>query len=615
MRKAGNTIELREWRMLGVASVAKRILPGVVALIVAALVVQPPVEAAAGIASKADPALYAQAAAHPSQTFPVIVREAQPGSDAAESLVRMLGGRITHELRIVGGFSARVPGSAVRSLSSSSLVWRVWGDGQLNVTGTTGPTSAPSNTVWRQVIGLNDQQVLSYNGAGIGVALVDTGVVPVPDLVNHITHVVDFTPEDNGLDSFGHGTHMAGLIAGDGTSSNGAYVGAAPGANLISLKVAGANGATDVSVVMAALQWAVTHKVQYNIRVLNLSFGTDSKQSYSVDPLDYAMEQTWRAGIFVVVAAGNKGPQAGTISKPGDDPYVFTVGAANLNGTTDTGDDYVADFSSRGPTVDGFTKPDVFAPGVSLVSLRDPGWVVDTYYPEARVGDSYFKGTGTSQATALMSGIAALLLQSNPATTNDGLKAALMGTANSLSGATGGIGIVHINGKDGALAGVRGSKYSGKANYGLTRSTGLGSLELSRGSLHVYSDILHTGTPVAVVGEVDALGNAWSGNAWSGNAWSGNAWSSNAWSGMAWEGNAWSGNAWSGVAWSGNAWSGMGWDGNAWSGNTWNGNAWSGNAWSGNAWSGNAWSGNAWSGNAWSGNAWSGNAWSDTGWN
>src|SRR5439155_26364246 len=147
------------------------------------------------------------------------------------------------------------------------------------------------------------------------------------------------------MDRYGHGTHMAGIIAGQG-STNVNYAGVAPGANLISIKVAGGTGATDVSIVMAGLQWAVTHRAQYNIRVLNLSFGTDSKQSYSVDPLDYAVEQAWRSGIFVSVSAGNLGSSSNTITKPADDPYVVTVGAATLKSTQSFNDDTVSDFSS-----------------------------------------------------------------------------------------------------------------------------------------------------------------------------------------------------------------------------------------------------------------------------
>jgi serine protease AprX len=614
MQEATMTRRASRWRATGISAMVRRAMPAMLTLVVAAFVLQPPIQAATGAPAKADPALYAQAQANPDATFSVIVRESQPSSSSAEEMVRSLGGHVTHELQIVGGFSATVPGSAVSALTASPMVWRVWGDASLRMMDTwTYGAARAANTVWQKSINLDDARS-QYSGSGVTVALLDTGVVPAPDLVNHITHVVDFTSETDGMDRFGHGTHMAGIIVGDGTSSNGTWTGVAPRANLVSIKVAGANGATDVSVVMAGLQWAVTHRAQYNIRVLNLSFGTDARQPYSVDPLDYAVEQAWKAGILVVVSAGNRGPGPGTITKPGDDPFVVTVGAADLKNTADRTDDIVAPFSSLGPTQDGISKPDIVAPGVTIVSVRDAGSSIDTAHPEARMGnDMYFKGTGTSQAAAIVSGVAALAYQANPALTPDQMKKLLVNRAKDYMAAQPGGGSGLVNAYTTAFAaGMR--LDMGLARQPYVYSTGLGLLEGSRGSLHIYADINHNGQPVLVQGEVDVLGNAWSGNAWSGNAWSGNAWSGNAWSTYAFEGNAWSGNAWSGNAWSGNAWSGMGWDSNAWSGNSWNGNAWSGNAWSGNAWSGNAWSGNAWSGNAWSGNAWSSNAWSGNAW-
>ena len=559
-----------KWTVLHAVRWTRVIGTGVV-LLVAALFIQPPAQGAPAAPAKADPSLYAQSVAHPSETFPVIVREAAPNTDSAESLVKSLGGRVTHELGIVGGFSALVPGSAVPELSASPLVWRVWGDAPVHMQGVSmGQYDyAAANTVWKQVINLpktNNQ----YTGAGVTVALVDTGVVPVPDLASRIVHALDLTGEADGLDRYGHGTHMAGIIAGTGAASGGTYSGVAPGANLVSIKVAGLDGSTDASVVMAGLQWAVTHRAQYNIKVLNLSFGTDGTQSYSIDPLDYAVEQAWRAGIFVVVSAGNRGSAPGTINKPGDDPFVMTVGAADLDNTTNSSDDTVAPFSSEGPTQDSLAKPDVVAPGVTIVSTRDPGSYVDVNHPAAVVAGSYFKGTGTSQAAAVVSGIAALMYQANPNLSPDVVKAELVHTTTTSpwTGQPGsGSGLVDAWG---AVQAAKNNKYaSSPANAGLVPSTGQGSLQGSRGSVQEY--VMHcapgstTCSPTVLSGEGDALGNSWSGNSWSGTSWSGNSWSGNSWSGGAWSGNSWSGNSWSGNSWSGNSWSGNSWSGNSWS--------------------------------------------------
>src|SRR5438128_3812236 len=384
---------------------------GMVLLVLASLLRLP---TAALLQGKLDPSLWGTAHEYPSATVPVIVRETDPRSEAAEAVVRGLGGTVVHELPIIGSFSAKIPARALAALTASPAVLTVSGDGKVLATGVDMSQYdgyAPNN-IWDDVLQLprlGDQ----FDGTGVTVAVLDTGVIDSPDLRNRVVVKVDFTSDHDGIDHYGHGTHMAGIIAGDGTNSGGQYMGVAPGAKIVSVKIAGANGATDVSAVIAGIQWVVAHKAQYNIRVLNLSYGTDSRQSYLVDPLDYAVERAWFSGILVVVAAGNRGPYSGTIAKPGDDPFVLTVGAS-ITKSTDRSYDVTAPFSSRGPTQDGFAKPDLLAPGISIVSIRDPGSTIDQAHPNARVGDNYFKGTGTSQAAAVISGVAARLFQQSP---------------------------------------------------------------------------------------------------------------------------------------------------------------------------------------------------------
>jgi serine protease AprX len=510
----------------------------------------------------------------------VIVRETMPDSDAAEAVTRDLGGTITHELAIIGSFSARVPARSLEPLISSPTVLKVWGDGRLHPTdlSLSEYEEVAPDTTWQSTI-----ESTETTGSGVTVALVDTGVSRVADLGNRVLARVDFTPDHDGYDRYGHGTHMAGIIAGDGTSSNGQWVGVAPDANLVSVKVAGADGSTDVSVVIAGLQWIVSHRAQYQIRILNLSYGTDSRQPYLVDPLDYAIEQVWASGIFVAVAAGNRGPNQGTVSKPADDPFVLTVGAADTKNTPRRNDDAVAAFSSRGPTQDGFTKPDLVAPGISIVSNRAVGSTMDQLHPEARVGEHYFKGTGTSQATAIVAGVAANVLDANPSLTPNHIKAVLTGTADvkitwNVGGAGSGAGMVDEY--FAVHAALKGATWIVPANIGLIPSSGLGSLEASRGSYHVYADVDRDDDMDLVSGEIDVLGNSWSGNAWSGDSWSGNAWSAYVSEVPGWAGNAWSGNSWSGTSWSSNSWSGNEWSGDSWSGNEWSGNEWSANSWS-----------------------------------
>lgn len=497
----------------------------------------------------------------------VIVRETRPASGDAERLTGRLGGSSIRELPMVGGFSARLPARALPELIDSPAVAQVWGDGRVHMSSLDlggildlgGMDSVAPNKVWKQSIRIP----ATYTGSGVGVAVLDTGVTRLADLGNRVRARVDFTPDHDGYDRFGHGTHMAGLIAGDGSLSGGVWTGAAPKANLISVKVAGKDGSTDVSVVIAAMQWVVTHRSAYNIRVLNLSFGTDAIQPYLLDPLDYAVERVWRSGIVVIVAAGNGGSLPGTINKPADDPFVITVGAADVSGTKDTSDDAVASFSSRGPTHDLLAKPDLVAPGIGMVSDRAPGSTLDVEHPAARVGSYYFKGSGTSQATAVVSGVAALMIQAKPSITPDVLKAALVGTARKMGGF---LGIVGLDGAGAGLvdataavnAAVSNTYASKPANGGLG-SNGLGLVQLSRdSSALVYSDLNGDGVLDLVTGEVDALGNTLLGSTWS-NVWSDNPWAPYVFEATGWDGKTWSGKTWSGTSWQGKTWSGKTW--------------------------------------------------------
>jgi serine protease AprX len=519
---------------------------------------------------KVDPALVSQATLAPGATLPLIVRETAPASDAAERLVRDLGGTVERELPIVGGFSAGLPATALPEMAGSDAVGIVWGDGEIRTqsTGTSDYDSWDPNSAWRKAIRLA-QLDDAYTGAGVTVAVLDTGVSKVSDLGNRVLARVDLTPDHDGEDSFGHGTHLAGIVAGSGAASDGRWRGVASRSRLVSVKVAGGDGSTDVSVVIAGLQWVAAHRSDYNIRVLNLAFGTDGQQTYSLDPLDYAVEQVWFAGVLVVVAAGNRGSDAGTINKPADDPFVLTVGAVDVKGTAERDDDVVAPFSSRGPTQDGFRKPNLVAPGITIVSARVPGSTIDQLHPAARVGDSYFKGTGTSQATAIVSGVAALMLQADPSLTPDVAKAALIGTADKSTSLGTGSGSGLVDAYGAVNAAVSGKFRLSPANVGLVPSTGTGLIEESRGTLRVYADLDGDGELDPVRGEVDALGNKWSSTSWSSTSWSSLMSLSSGWDSTSWSGTSWSGTSWSSTSWSSTSWSNTSWSNTSWSSLTW----------------------------------------------
>ncbi len=529
----------------------------------------------------------------------VVVVERAPATQAAERAVRRHGGTVGRALPLAGGFAARVPAGSLPALRRAAAVAGIRSDAR--VTMRSGPDcmpgdatcfdSLPPEAAWQRAIGLTAVPN-KYQGDGVTVASIDTGVTPTPNLAGRLLARVDLTSERDGIDRFGHGTHMAGVIAGNGATSFGAYEGAAPESRLVSVKVAGWDGATDVSTVIAALQWVVANRARFNIRVVNLSWGTDSGQSYGVDPLDLAVERAWAAGLVVVVSAGNQGPAAGTVTKPADDPFVITVGAVDTNGTAGTLDDTVAPFSSAGPTTDGVAKPDVLAPGVSIVSDRAPGSTVDAFRPTARLGATMFKGSGTSQAAAVVAGVAARLLDVDPTLTNDEIKGVLAATANKrLAGPGAGAGVI-----DAAAATVavtppkKGpAPVLPVANSGVMRSTGAGSLEASRGTLHVYGDLDRDGVPEPIAGELDALGRTWNAAAFGAAPWSATTWEGSAWAPLATEiagagGSAPAGPAapivaWDPAYWGATSWVDANWDAKFWGAKFWGAKFWGTGLW------------------------------------
>jgi serine protease AprX len=435
------------------------------------------------------------------------------------------------------------------------------------------------------IVGADRLHALGLDGSGVGVALVDTGTVPVDGL--DVVNGADLSIESQApglahLDTFGHGTHLAGIIAGRPANDGSGFGGVAPAATLTSVKVGGTAGIVDVSQVIAGVDWVVAHRnddPSHPVRVLNLSYSTDGTQDYRLDPLTHAVENAWRAGIVVVVAAGNAGT-APSLATPATDPYVIAVGAADSTGTQRAGDDTVMDFSSRG---NASRRVDLVAPGRSIVSLRDPGGYLDESNPQARVGSRYFKGSGTSQAAAVVSGAVALLLQRRPELRPDDVKALLTGTATRLpmtDAAGQGAGELNV-----ARALVQPVPRGTAQRW--APSTGRGSLEASRGTVHISL----LGTPL--VGEFDLFGpfdtGAWASASSAGTAWQGGTWMGRMLTGSGWDGGSWSGVVWSGLSWSGLSWSGLSWSGLSWSGLSWSGLSWSGLSWSGLSWSYAAW--------------------------
>jgi hypothetical protein len=528
----------------------------------------------------------------------VIVRELPGAGSVPEHAVEAFGGVVERYIPIIDGFVAEVPAAAVPDLRRLDGIYSVTLNSRVRLLGSIDgidPNKYPGS--WLKVAKntkLLEMWQHGFTGQGVDVALIDSGVAPVDGLAMQVINGPDLSFDSQAenltnVDTYGHGTHMAGLIAGrDSSIAPGKededvdkrFVGAAPGARIVSLKVAASDGATDVSQVIAAIDWVVQHRASdgLNIRVLNLSFGTDGTQSYLEDPLAYAVEVAWLRGIVVVVSAGNSGFGTAQLNNPAYDPYVIAVGADDTRGTDDPKDDVIPAWQTRGNAT---RHPDLVAPGKSLISLRDPGSFVDEANPGARVGSTrFFRGSGSSQAAAIVSGAAATVLEQHPELTPDQVKALLMTTSVPLPNAdpvAQGAGLINLHR-------AREAKIStiGAAVQTWPRSSGLGSLQLARGS------VLTEDEGVVLEGEQTIFGDSWDSGSWASSSFEGTSWTDGAWNGRTWSGRTWSGESWSGRTWSGRTWSGRTWSGNGWSAGEWGGSdapsALSSGAWASTLW-------------------------------
>jgi serine protease AprX len=373
----------------------------------------------------------------------VVIQSATPAAlPQLDALVQLVGGTLGRSLPIVGGRVATLPNLALGTLAASGLVSHVSADrlvaGALERTGATIGSS-------------NVREVYGYDGSGVTIATVDSGVTAWHDdladaggLTSRVERFVDFVGgATTAYDDYGHGTHVAGIIAGNGADSSGRRAGIAPGARLVALKVLDGAGRGRISDVIAALGYVLDHKDELGIRIVNLSVAASVSESYRTDPLAVATSRLVSAGVVVVAAAGNNGrardggTQYGGVAAPGNAPWVLTVGASSHMGTIDRADDTIAPFSSRGPSaVDANAKPDIVAPGVGIESLSDPDSVMysalSPYLLPGTVATPplpYLSLSGTSMATPVVSGTVALMLQANPSLTPNAVKAILEYTA------------------------------------------------------------------------------------------------------------------------------------------------------------------------------------------
>ncbi len=540
----------------------------------------------------------------------VIVSGFAGAGEQVVDAVRGAGGQVLQQLSVIDGVVAVVPSTRVDELRDGAGVRNVSADASVALSGAYDGFTAQdwpgSLPVVADVVGADAFWSAGHHGTGVDVALIDTGVSEVPGLdAGQVLHGPDLSfdsqdPQTIHIDTYGHGTHLAGIIAGREAGAglpsavdDATLLGMAPGSRLVSVKVGDRNGMLDVSQAIAAIDWVVQHRDRdgLNIRVLNLSFGFDSTQGYQVDPLAYAAETAWRKGIVVVAAAGNGGHRA-SLSSPAYNPHVLAVGATDSLGTRTTDDDVIPTWSS----CDSLRNPDVVAPGRSIVSARVPVSYVASQHPESEVTPTLARGSGTSQSAAVVSGAAALLVSQRPDLTPDGVKALLTGTADPIKKAAPkkcqGTGLIDLVEARDAAASV--------TTVAAPHATGTGSLEQARGPIHLRDASLPMDDPNAVLtGEQDIFGQPWNGSQWTADAWAGTTWSNGWWNGSQWTGSQWTGSQWTGSQWTGSQWTGSQWTGSQWTGSQWTGSQWTGSQWTGSQWTGSQWTGSQWTGSQW----------------
>jgi serine protease AprX len=508
---------------------------------------------------KIDDALEALMAEDPSGKFDVIVEmepDTGPGhggngngnanghakrAHEALELIRQNEGEAGNSLALVSAASGRLSAGKIKALSKKESVAQIY----LNATFDALDQGDLSN-VYPGLIRANEAWALGYTGAGVTVAVLDSGVAPANDLTQPTSRLlasVDFVSGQTGhRDPGGHGTHVAGIIAGNGYDSNGVLKGVAPDANIVSVRVINGLGQATASSIIRGIQWVVENRDTYNIRVMNLSLGGRPGASYQNDLLAAAVEMAWKAGIVVVTAAGNHGPGVGSISTPGHDPFNIAVGAIDDKGTPNPSDDDVPYFSARGPTLAGDHKPDILAPGRKILSLYALNSYLDGALPGRQVlsslGRPYFRLTGTSMAAPVVSGVVALLLQKKPNLKPDQVKYILTNTARQVSGSSDTVGAGVVD----AYAALT-SNQIGVANTGIRPSDSF--------ARQMY-DLMY-GQPLSWK-DPHYMGIDWENLAWDNLAWDNLAWDNLAWDNLAWDNLAWDNLAWDNLAWDAGEW-------------------------------------------------------------
>jgi serine protease AprX len=596
------------------------------------------------------------AARTPGRRIEAIV-QLQPGaaSDLVRARIAAEGGTVFDEIPLINGLGVRLPAADAAALADMPGVRAVSLNAKVVSSGALDASKLASAYI--QSIRAQKAWEVGYTGKGVGIAIIDSGLAGgLPDFAagngtsRGVVSAVVNPRTGDAKDSFGHGTHVAGLAAGNGFQRApsdplyGKYTGVAPKANIIAVKADDGNGATDVISLIDGLHFVVTHAKQYNIGVVNMSVRTASENSYKTDPLDAAAEAVWRHGVAVVAAAGNLGAAADAVNHaPGNDPYVITVGAVDDHGTKTIDDDTVESWSSRGTTQDGFAKPDVLAPGSHMVAPLAPGSYYASACPSCIVDGQYLRIGGTSMAAGVVSGAIATILQAHPEWTPDQVKGTLMKRGRKVWDASGA-----LEGKEIALDKV------------LFNNEGLPEKAANQGL--TPNDLIDPAT-----GTINAKDESWAASSWGASSWGASSWGASSWGASSWGAATlqqyvadWAGASYTGVSldpaafdagnpqncwqlartaassWGASSWGASSWgsadldaakqdcdaaskaaaegQASSWGASSWGASSWGASSWGASSWGASSWGASSWGASSWGASSWGASSWGATSW-
>jgi serine protease AprX len=486
---------------------------------------------------------------------------------------------------------------------------------KVNGTRTTDTAAVPT---YRDTIGAPKN---ANAGNGVTVALVDTGIADIDGVGNVVEHV-NVSGAKTG-DGFGHGTFLAGIIGGRGL-----FDGVAPGAKLLDVQVADSDGNTSLSRVLSGLD-AVADRP--DVDVVNISLSTDSPLPPSFDPLARALERLWARGVTVVAAAGNDGLTDGHVSSPGNSPVILTVGGLDENKDARRGNDFVADFSSRGSLFSP-GKPELVAPGRSLISLAAPGSDIVAENPGSLEGlpAGYMRGSGTSMSAAVVSGAVASVLSVNSKLSPNGVKALLTGTTYEVPDGDGVTGALDLGA---AIKAAPKAPANPRPAPPVVEPGEWGPSEDDAADWAAFAAAWESGDYDAVVAAWENLSwqtQQWAARSWSfavlmaslnlseedfkARSWSARSWSLDEWLARSWSARSWSARSWSYEEWLARSWSARSWSARSWSARSWSVDEWLARSWSARSWSDVDWAARSWSARSWSARSWSASSWSDFAW-